>query len=136
MIRTVYRKDISDSEIFDRINDSSDISEVVGNIIKDVKARGDEALIEYALRFDRAKLDSLEVTKAEINTACESVGNGYIGMLERAAANIRDFHSRQVRRGFVCNSRNGVLRDKRCFLLKESGYTFPEARRRTPRRCL
>ena len=125
MIRTVYRKDISDSEIFDRINDQSDISGVVENIINDVRARGDEALIEYALRFDRAKLDSLEVTKEEIDAACEMIGEGYIGMLERAAANIRDFHSRQVRQGFVCNDRDGVLAGQKVLPLERVGLYVP-----------
>ena len=125
MIRTVYRKDISDSEIFDRINDQSDISGVVENIINDVRARGDEALIEYALKFDRAKLDSLEVSKEEIDAACEMIGEGYIGMLERAAANIRDFHSRQVRQGFVCNDRDGVFAGQKVLPLERVGLYVP-----------
>ncbi len=125
MIRTVYRKEISDSEIFDRINDASDISEVVENIINDVKARGDEALIEYALKFDRAKLKKLEVTKKEIDAACAQVGEAYIGMLERAAENIRDFHSRQVRQGFVCNSRAGVFAGQKILPLERVGLYVP-----------
>ena len=125
MIRTVYRKDISDSEIFDRINDQSDISGVVENIINDVRARGDEALIEYALKFDRAKLDSLEVSKEEIDAACEMIGADYIGMLERAAANIRDFHSRQVRQGFVCNDRDGVFAGQKVLPLERVGLYVP-----------
>ena len=52
MIRTVYRKDISDSEIFDRIGGAPDVSATVSEIIADVKARGDVALREYALKFD------------------------------------------------------------------------------------
>lgn len=125
MIKTVYKKDISDSEIFDRINDASDISGVVENIINEVKARGDAALIEYAQKFDRAELDSLEVTADEIDAACEKVGAEYIGMLERAAANIRDFHSRQVRQGFVCNDRNGVLAGQKVLPLEKVGLYVP-----------
>ena len=67
MIRTVYRKDISDSEIFDRIGGAPDVSATVSEIIADVQARGDAALREYALKFDRAELDSLEVSKEEID---------------------------------------------------------------------
>ena len=125
MIRTVYRNEISDSEIFDRINDASDISGVVSGIIADVIARGDEALIEYALKFDRAKLKSLEVTEKEIDDACDVVGADYIGMLERAAANIRDFHSRQVRQGFVCNSREGVFAGQKILPLERVGLYVP-----------
>ena len=125
MIRTVYRKDISDSEIFDRINDASDISGVVENIINDVRARGDKALFEYALRFDRADLNSLEVTKEEIDAACDTIGEEYIGILERAAANIRDFHSRQVRQGFICNDRAGVFAGQKVLPLERVGLYVP-----------
>ncbi len=125
MIRTVYRNEISDSEIFDRISGAADISGVVTEIIEDVKKRGDEALIEYALKFDRAELESLEVTKEEIDEACEEIGEIYIGMLERAAANIRDFHSRQVRQGFVCNSRPGVFAGQKVLPLERVGLYVP-----------
>ncbi len=125
MIRTVYRKDISDSEIFDRIGGAPDVSATVSEIIADVKARGDVALREYALKFDRAELDSLEVSKEEIDAACAEVGEAYIGMLERAAANIRDFHSRQVRQGFVCNSREGVFAGQKVIPLERVGLYVP-----------
>ncbi len=125
MIRTVYRKDISEREIFDRIGGAPDVSGTVSEIIEDVKTRGDAALIEYALKFDRAKLDSLEVTQAEIEAACEEVGETYIGMLLRAAANIRDFHSRQVRQGFVCNDRNGVFAGQKVIPLERVGLYVP-----------
>ena len=125
MIRTVYRKDISDSEIFDRIGGAPDVSATVSEIIADVQARGDTALKEYALKFDRAELDSLEVSGGEIDAACADVGASYIGMLERAAANIRDFHSRQVRQGFVCNSRDGVFAGQKVIPLERVGLYVP-----------
>ncbi len=125
MIRTVYRKDISDSEIFDRIGGAPDVSATVSEIIADVKERGDVALKEYALKFDRAELDSLEVSKEEIDAACAEIGEDYIGMLERAAANIRDFHSRQVRQGFVCNSRSGVFAGQKVIPLERVGLYVP-----------
>jgi histidinol dehydrogenase len=125
MIRTVYRKDISDSEIFDRIGGAPDVSSTVSEIIADVKARGDVALKEYALKFDRAEIDSLEVSKEEIDAACAEIGEDYIGMLERAAANIRDFHSRQVRQGFVCNSRAGVFAGQKIIPLEKVGLYVP-----------
>ncbi len=125
MIRTVYRKDISDSEIFDRIGGAPDVSATVSEIIADVKERGDVALKEYALKFDRAELDSLEVSKEEIDAACAEIGDAYIGMLERAAANIRDFHSRQVRQGFICNSREGVFAGQKVIPLERVGLYVP-----------
>lgn len=125
MIRTVYRNEISDSEIFDRMSGDGDVSATVSEIIEEVKKRGDEALFDYALKFDRAKLKKLEVTKKEIDAACREVGTEYIGMLERAAENIRDFHSRQVRQGFVCNNRDGVFAGQKVIPLERVGLYVP-----------
>ncbi len=125
MIRTVKRNEISDSEIFDRIGVAPDVSATVTEIIEEVRKRGDEALIDYALKFDRAKLDALEVAKEEIEDAIAEVGESYISLLERAAANIRDFHSRQVRQGFVCNSREGVLSGQKVIPLARVGLYVP-----------
>lgn len=125
MIRTVYKNQISESEIFDRIGGAPDVSATVTEIINEVKMRGDAALIDYALKFDRAALDSLEVTSDEIEAAIAEVGESYMSLLERAAANIRDFHSRQVRQGFVCNSREGVLSGQKVLPLERVGLYVP-----------
>ncbi|MGM9641888.1 MAG: histidinol dehydrogenase [Eubacteriales bacterium] len=125
MIRTVYKNEISECEIFDRIGGAPDVSATVTEIINEVKVRGDAALIDYALKFDRASLDALEVTSDEIETAIAEVGEGYMSLLERAAANIRDFHGRQVRQGFVCNSREGVLSGQKVLPLERVGVYVP-----------
>ncbi len=125
MIRTVKRNEISDSEIFDRIGGAPDVSATVEEIINEVKMRGDAALIDFARKFDRAELECLEVTAEEIAAAIETVGESYISLLERAAANIRDFHSRQVRQGFVCNSREGVLSGQKIIPLERVGLYVP-----------
>ncbi len=125
MIRTVKRNEISDSEIFDRIGGAPDVSATVEEIINEVKMRGDAALIDFARKFDRAELECLEVTAEEIAAAIETVGESYISLLERAAANIRDFHRRQVRQGFVCNSREGVLSGQKVIPLERVGLYVP-----------
>ncbi len=125
MIRTVKRNEITDGEIFDRIGGAPDVSATVTEIIEEVKKRGDAALIDYAKKFDRAELDALEVTTEEIENAIAEVGESYISLLSRAAANIRDFHSRQVRQGFVCNSREGVLSGQKVIPLERVGLYVP-----------
>ena len=57
-------------EILNRdIRAEKNVEDVVDGIIADVRARGDEALKEYALKFDGAKLESLQVTQEEIEEA-------------------------------------------------------------------
>ncbi len=125
MIRIVKKNEISEREIFDRIGGAPDVSATVTEIINEVRSRGDAALIDYARKFDRAELDALEATAEEIEAALAEVGEDYISLLSRAAANIRDFHSRQVRQGFVCNSREGVLSGQKVIALERVGLYVP-----------
>ena len=49
--------------------DEQDLSEVVGQILNEVRVRGDEALLEYAERFDKIRLQDLRVSSVEIAQA-------------------------------------------------------------------
>ena len=50
-----------------------DVNETVENILKDVKNRGDKALIEYTEKFDGVKLETLEVSDKEIEDAYNTI---------------------------------------------------------------
>lgn len=51
------------------------LTEKVGKIIEDVRINGDEAVIKYTKRFDKAKLRprQLKVTEAEISSAFQNI---------------------------------------------------------------
>jgi len=75
----------------------ADMGDTVTKIIADVRARGDAALHEMNLKFDRvdsAKL-GLRITDAEINAAAAKVDKATMAALETAAERIRSFHARQ-----------------------------------------
>ena len=70
MIKLYNFDELKPEEILNRdIRAEKNVEDVVDGIIADVRARGDEALKEYALRFDGAKLESLQVTQEEIEEA-------------------------------------------------------------------
>ncbi|MEE1300942.1 MAG: histidinol dehydrogenase, partial [Acutalibacteraceae bacterium] len=93
----IYRYgEVSNDEIFARPDMKTGVSDVVADIIANVRAKGDEALFEYCRKFDQADLDTLEVSEAEIDEAFDVVGD-FRRVLERAAANIRKFHEKQLR---------------------------------------
>lgn len=75
-----------------------DITAKVRPILEDVRVRGDEALLEYAKKFDKADLKSLKVTAAEFEAARKSVDPKLKTALDRCAANVRTFHEEQMRR--------------------------------------
>lgn len=75
------------------------IEPVVRDIIDRVCRRGDAALLEYTERFDRqraASVAELELPKARLNAALDSVPASIRRALESAAARIRAFHEREV----------------------------------------
>ena len=104
---------------------AQNVSSSVAKIIEDVKVNGDSAVIKYEKKFDGVKLSALEVSAEEIKKALNAVGDEYIAMLERAAQNIRAFHSRQARNGFMFSPKNGVLLGQRVIPLQNVGLYVP-----------
>ncbi len=78
--------------------DSPDVDAVVADIIADVRARGDQAVIDLTAKFDRLQLSAerLAFTRDEIDAACAEVGDAERDALELAADRIRTYHARQM----------------------------------------
>ncbi|MCZ4354542.1 histidinol dehydrogenase [Roseovarius aestuarii] len=78
--------------------DSPDVDHVVADIIADVRARGDAAVIELTQRFDKVALnaDSLRLTSDEVARAAAQVPDHVRDALELAASRIRAYHTRQM----------------------------------------
>jgi histidinol dehydrogenase len=76
---------------------SEDVDAVVGDIIADVRARGDAALLEYSQRFDRVDLTKvgLAIAPDAIARAEASCAKQVLAALDLAHARIRAFHERQ-----------------------------------------
>lgn len=90
-------------------DDVKEIEERVQNIIENVRKDGDKALYRYAEAFDGVKLASLKVTAAEIDEAYARVDKEFIAIMEKAASNIREFHSKQVRKDYRMERGGAVL---------------------------
>lgn len=125
MIKILNYGEVPNDKIFARANPSADVSGVVSEIIANVATNGDEALFEYAKRFDKVELSSLEVTKEEIDFAFKSVEEEFILILKEAAENIRNFHKRQVRNSFVINESDGVVTGQKVTPIEKVGLYVP-----------
>lgn len=125
MIKIYEYGKVSDDEIFARYNPEADVSEVVSDIISNVRKNGDKALLEYNEKFDNAKLSSLRVTQEEIDEAVSSVDPEFIRILEEAAENIRDFHSRQVRNSFIVSEKDGIVCGQKIIPIENVGLYVP-----------
>jgi histidinol dehydrogenase len=91
-------------------DDSIDL--VVANILKDVKARGDAAVLEYTNRFDKtnaSSLAALEIPQAELQAALTSLPAAQREALQAAADRVRSYHEKQVMQSWQYTEADGTL---------------------------
>ena len=97
----------------------------VAEIIADVVKRGDAALREYTERFDGCALDSFELPPSSLDEALREVGPEFLGIMERAAKNIEEFHRCQISRGFEMTRGEGVILGQKVIPLERVGLYIP-----------
>ena len=125
MIKIYKYGEVSNDEVFARFEPTVSVEDTVAEIIKNVRARGDAALLEYCEKFDKASLDSLSVSKEEIDEAVSLVEPKFLEILEKAAANIRKFHEKQVRNSFIINDCDGVVIGQKIIPVDRAGLYVP-----------
>lgn len=125
MIKIMKIGEVPTEEIFARVTPTMDVSSIVSDIIADVRCNGDEALLRYCEKFDKVVLDSLEVTAEEIEQAFDEVEPEFIRVLQSAAENIRNFHSKQVRNSFIISEHPGVVMGQKVTPIDAVGLYVP-----------
>ncbi len=125
MIKILKYGEIDNQDIFIRSTSTSDVQEIVSDIIANVRANGDKALYDYTLKFDKVELSSLLVSKEEINEAFDLVKPEFIEILKKAAANICKFHEKQVRNSFIINNEKGIVMGQKIIPVDKVGLYVP-----------
>lgn len=76
----------------------ADVNDAVASILEDVKARGDDAVVELTSKFDRFELsvEDLAITADEVDRAVSECDGELLKSLDLAAARISDFHAKQL----------------------------------------
>jgi histidinol dehydrogenase len=100
---------------------------VVRTILEGVRARGDEAVIEYTKRFDGMDLSAsqLRVSREEIEEACEKVPTEDVDALKLASERIESFHRRQLVNSWFESTADGIILGQRVAPLKRIGAYIP-----------
>lgn len=116
MIKVIDMRDNKKGDIYgrlpDRISmDDSSIMKTVGEVISSVRQKGDEALMEYASRFDNVKLtaETMRVSKEEMAEAYSRVDGELIEVIRKAKANIEAFHAKQKENSWFSSEKDGVI---------------------------
>ncbi|MBQ7656288.1 MAG: histidinol dehydrogenase [Clostridia bacterium] len=107
------------------IQAGNEIEAIVDEIIGNVRQNGDQALIQYAAKFDKANLTSVLVSEEEIAEAFAACDAEFIDILKQARDNIESFHKRQARNSFVVTEEDGKVMGQRVIPLKRVGLYVP-----------
>src|SRR5678815_6053554 len=105
--------------------DAAAIHDRVREIISDVRARGDLALLEFTRRFDGVALSSIEVDTAEFAAAETALDAEQRRAIDRAIANVRRFHEAQVGPALRVETEAGVVCERQFRPIDAVGLYVP-----------
>lgn len=108
--------------------DDPQVTAAVEQIVTGVRTGGDAALREYALRFDGAALDSLEVSQEEMAEALSRISPEVGQAIENAARNIETFHRAQLPQQVEVETMPGVRCLQRAVPIQRVGLYIPGGR--------
>ena len=105
--------------------DVSQLTATVRGVLDDVKSRGDEAVKEYELKFDHARLSSLAVSEAEMDEAERLVDDDLKSAIRLAHDNIRTFHESERFVGSKVSTQPGVTCCQKSVAIDKVGLYIP-----------
>ena len=105
--------------------DLTKLNETVSTVLADVRQRGDAAVREYELKFDKAQLTELAVTKAEMDEAEQLVSQELKEAIALARQNIYTFHAQQHFEGHQVETQPGVTCWQKSVAIERVGLYIP-----------
>jgi histidinol dehydrogenase len=117
--------------------DDPKLRDAVAAILREVRERGDAALLEFTARFDQFEADggdsrALRIGAEALAAAAKAVEPALLESLRRAAENIRRFHEKQREHGFVEIEPDGTMLGQRVAPLRRVGVYVPGGRAAYP----
>lgn len=108
-------------------NQYTEYEETVAKIIKEVRERGDAALFDYTLQFDKTRInaDNIRVTKEEIDAAYGEVDAEFLRVLRAAIKNIESYHMLQKRNSWFDTKEDGIILGQKITPVASVGVYVP-----------
>ncbi|MDT8371610.1 MAG: histidinol dehydrogenase [Gammaproteobacteria bacterium] len=104
------------------------VSDTVKSILSDVKAKGDEAVLDYSRRFDRVQAQTmadLEIPLSRAHQALESIPLAQRQALEAAAERVRIYHQHQKQESWTYTEADGTILGQQITALDRAGLYVP-----------
>jgi len=121
-----YPKETEWEELLRRpTKDATELNDVVASVLRDIRERGDEAVREYELKFDKAHLTDLAVSEAEMQEAESLVSDELKQALQLAHQNIHTFHAAQRFETKKCQVTEGVTCWQQAIPIERVGLYIP-----------
>jgi len=112
---------------WEQSNDSEVVTTVSG-ILEDVRNRGDAALLEYTLKFDRVEVASaaeLELSSDELQAALSAIDDDHRQALEVAAARVRAYAEQQKMESWSYTEADGTVLGQKVTPMDRAGLYVP-----------
>ena len=105
----------------------TEYEKTVNDIIGNVREKGDEAVFDYTKKFDKWDIDknSIKVTEQEINEAYESFDSDLIEVMKRSAANITEYHKKQLQNSWIETKEDGSILGQKVTPIETAGVYVP-----------
>ncbi len=129
-MKKIYANGVDEYKFFadlDKRNGETNkkVTQVVSEIIDDVKENGDKAVLAYTEKFDGKLPKYYEVPREVINDALTEADSDFTDALLNSIENIRVFHEKQKSQSFVDTKDNGVILGQRVRGLERVGLYVP-----------
>lgn len=102
--------------------------QIATEIVEDVRQRGDECLRELTAKFDGVEVENFRVPQEAIDAAVAQCDPVLAEALEHAAAQIREFHERQLEQSWFATRENGAIVGAKVTPLDSVGIYVPGGR--------
>lgn len=114
---------------------ADDVRKTVDAILKDVRARGDQAVLEYTRKFDGVEASAMEalcVNRAQMQTSLDNLPARQRQALDHAAQRIRSYHERQKQESWQYQEADGSIYGQKISPLERVGVYVPGGKANYP----
>jgi histidinol dehydrogenase len=114
---------------------AEEVTRTVDAILKDVRTRGDQAVLDYTREFDGFKASAMEalcVNRAQMQTSLDNLPDRQRQALEHAAQRIRSYHERQKQESWQYQEADGSIYGQKISPLERVGVYVPGGKANYP----
>ena len=107
---------------------STDVAKTVDDIIANIRANGDSALVEYSVKFDgvnASSMSDLTIQPAELKNAFDTLNDKEKTALQTAADRVRNYHDKQKQDTWTYTEEDGTVLGQKITPLDRVGLYVP-----------